>query len=168
MFCVSLLASYLVDYTYIETVAYSSEIGVHWPIFWLASRRAHENWNHGPKYYNKWMMFSVSVWFVVGWGRNDRIWRWKIVIRTRRQSRAGGSSDFVCVDKFCDLSPMQWCRKWTKKAHFQGPIVDFFCFYLFFNFIGRLLANTLAITNIAIKTNFSHTRNASSERQLPS
>ena len=48
--------------------------------------------------------------------------------------------------------------------------MSFFVYFLpLFNFIRRLLANTLTITNIAIPTNFSHTRNASSdERQVPS
>ena len=44
------------------------------------------------------IMLSVSVWFLAGWGRNDWIWRWKIVIWNRRQSGAGGSSDFVWVN----------------------------------------------------------------------
>ena len=52
-----------------------------------------------PKYYKKWMVFSVSVWFVAGWGRNLYIWRWKVIIETRRQSGAGELSDFVWVHK---------------------------------------------------------------------
>ena len=59
MFCVSLLASHLVAYTWeksqtVRKLGFLShfdcyEIGVRWRIFWLVSPRVHENWNHGPK-----------------------------------------------------------------------------------------------------------------------
>ena len=59
MFCVSLLASHLVAYTWEESQPVRKlgllshfdcyEIGARWRIFWLVSPRAHENWNHGPK-----------------------------------------------------------------------------------------------------------------------
>ena len=105
MFCVSLLASHLDAYTWkksqtIRRLGLPShfdcyKIGVHWRIFDLSLLVHMKTEIMVLKYHNKWLMFSVSLWFVAGWGRNDRIWRWKIVFWTRRQSGAGGSSDFV-------------------------------------------------------------------------
>ena len=44
------------------------------------------------KNYTKWMVNSLTVWFVAGRGRNRRIWRWN-VITNRGKSAAGEIKD---------------------------------------------------------------------------
>ena len=71
---------------------------------------------------------------------------------------------------FVTCPPCNDVESGPKKSTSRAALCLFFVYFLpFFNFIRRLLANTITITNIAIPTSFSHTRNASSdERQVPS
>lgn len=64
------------------------------------------------KNYTKWMVNSLTVWFLVGRGRNRRIWRWNVITNIRGKSAAG---------KIKDL----FKRKWdvSSKGFYSGTLV---------------------------------------------
>ena len=63
------------------------------------------------KNYTKWMVNSLTVWFVAGRGRNRRIWRWNVITNIRGKSAAGEIKDLF--KRKWDVSSkriLQWNR----------------------------------------------------------
>ena len=70
--------------------------------------------------------------------------------------------------EFRDLSPSEVESGQTKPSRAALCLFFVFLFFIIFQLYSTITCNTLTINDIAIKTNYSYTRNANSEGQLAS
>ena len=66
------------------------------------------------------------------------------------------------------MSPNEVEGEQTKPSRARIVVVVVVVVFYLFKLYSTITRSTLTINNIAIKTNYSYTRNTNSERQLPS